>query len=123
VVDVPNQIFAKLLRHSCHSHSPISFLLDINDSHKAKSSSISKSETKPFEIDASSSTSLQSKQSSNENNVPQNVIVNDLNRIQSDNSNSLSKTESNDSLSGYEGPKMGEPGRPGTRDLEWSIKN
>uniref|UniRef100_A0AAF5RSX1 HAP1 N-terminal domain-containing protein n=2 Tax=Wuchereria bancrofti TaxID=6293 RepID=A0AAF5RSX1_WUCBA len=122
VVDVPNQIFAKLLRHSCHPHSPISFLLDINDSHKAKSSSISKSETKPFEIDASSSTSLQSKQSSNENNVPQNVIVNDLNRIQSDNSNSLSKTESNDSLSGYEGPKMGEPGRPGTRDLEWSIK-
>ncbi|VDN94034.1 unnamed protein product [Brugia pahangi] len=122
VVDVPNQIFAKLLRHSCHPRSPISFLLDINDSHKAKSSSISKSEIKPFEVDASSSTSLQSKQPSNENNVSQNATVYDLNRIQSDNFDSLSKTESNDSLCGYEGPKLGEPGRPGTRDLEWSIK-
>lgn len=122
VVDVPNQIFAKLLRHSCHPRSPISFLLDINDSHKVQSSSISKSEIKPFEVDASSSTSLQSKQPSNENNISQNATVYDLNRIQSDNFDSLSKTESNDSLCGYEGPKLGEPGRPGTRDLEWSIK-
>lgn len=46
----------------------------------------------------------------------------DLNRISGHNSDPLSKAESNDSLSSYEGPKMGEPGRPGTRDLDWSIK-
>uniref|UniRef100_A0A0R3QGL7 Milton domain-containing protein n=1 Tax=Brugia timori TaxID=42155 RepID=A0A0R3QGL7_9BILA len=93
--------------------------LDINDSHKVQSSSISKSEIKPFEVDASSSTSLKSQLLQN---ISQNATVYDLNRIQSDNFDSLCKTESNDSLCGYEGPKLGEPGRPGTRDLEWSIK-
>lgn len=46
----------------------------------------------------------------------------DLNRISGYNFGPLIKTESNDSLSSYEGPKMGEPGRPGTRDLDWSIQ-
>lgn len=34
----------------------------------------------------------------------------------------LSKSPSNDSLASYEGPKFGEPGKPGTRDLDFSLK-
>jgi hypothetical protein len=34
----------------------------------------------------------------------------------------LSKAESNDSLNKYTGPKLGEPGKPGTRDLEFSLR-
>uniref|UniRef100_A0AC34GUF1 HAP1 N-terminal domain-containing protein n=1 Tax=Panagrolaimus sp. ES5 TaxID=591445 RepID=A0AC34GUF1_9BILA len=34
----------------------------------------------------------------------------------------LSKAESNDSLNKYTGPKLGEPGKPGTRDLEFSVR-
>lgn len=48
--------------------------------------------------------------------------MHDINAISERNSGSLSKTGSTNSLSGYEGLKMGEPGRPGTRDLDWSIQ-
>jgi len=35
---------------------------------------------------------------------------------------SLKKSGSEDSLFQYNGPKLGEPGKPGTRDLEYSLK-
>jgi hypothetical protein len=34
----------------------------------------------------------------------------------------LVKTDSSDSLNNYQLPKMGEPGKPGTRDLEFSLR-
>jgi hypothetical protein len=34
----------------------------------------------------------------------------------------LIKADSNDSLNKYTGPKLGEPGKPGTRDLEFSLR-
>ena len=34
----------------------------------------------------------------------------------------LLKSGSNDSLESYEGPKFGEPGKPGTRDLDYSLR-
>ncbi|TKR59629.1 hypothetical protein L596_029271 [Steinernema carpocapsae] len=37
-------------------------------------------------------------------------------------SSSLSKSISNESLANYEGPKMGQPGQPGTRDLDYGIR-
>ncbi|CAG9539042.1 unnamed protein product [Cercopithifilaria johnstoni] len=128
VVDVPNHILAKLLRHSCFPHMPTSFLEDdstnSNASNKLEVSSTSKSEIKLFESDASTSTLLQRKQSVDGDSVLQHSIrsMHDLNRISGHNSGSPNKTGSDDSLSGYEGPKMGEPGRPGTRDLDWSIQ-
>ncbi|VDK51431.1 unnamed protein product [Gongylonema pulchrum] len=33
----------------------------------------------------------------------------------------MSKAASTESLDGYDGPLLGQPGRPGTRDLEWTI--
>ncbi|KAK0428258.1 hypothetical protein QR680_010699 [Steinernema hermaphroditum] len=37
-------------------------------------------------------------------------------------SSTLSKSTSSESLNNYEGPKMGQPGQPGTRDLDFGIR-
>uniref|UniRef100_A0A1I7ZUM6 Milton domain-containing protein n=1 Tax=Steinernema glaseri TaxID=37863 RepID=A0A1I7ZUM6_9BILA len=37
-------------------------------------------------------------------------------------SSTLSKSTSSESLANYEGPKMGQPGKPGTRDLDFGIR-
>uniref|UniRef100_A0A915PTV5 HAP1 N-terminal domain-containing protein n=1 Tax=Setaria digitata TaxID=48799 RepID=A0A915PTV5_9BILA len=142
--------YSRPLHHPLSFLESISF--SANDSDKPESSVTSKTETKlPDDIDgniiAETSTSLQRKYPAetplNENDCNfQNFdhckslllksisqhpacFMHDQNRISDYNfgsSNALSKTASSDSLSGYEGPKMGEPGRPGTRDLEWSIR-
>uniref|UniRef100_A0A0R3RWT8 HAP1 N-terminal domain-containing protein n=1 Tax=Elaeophora elaphi TaxID=1147741 RepID=A0A0R3RWT8_9BILA len=127
LIDVPNHILAKLLRRSGLSDVSISFLRNAahpNDSNEPEVSSASKAENRLFEVDAAgTSTPLQRRQFFDRDNVSQypSWSMHDLSRISGHNSGS-SKTESNDSLSGYEAPKMGEPGRPGTRDLDWSIQ-
>uniref|UniRef100_A0A1I7V6L8 HAP1 N-terminal domain-containing protein n=1 Tax=Loa loa TaxID=7209 RepID=A0A1I7V6L8_LOALO len=125
VIDVPNNTFAKLLRHSYLSHFPISSLgdhsIDPNTSAELESLSTCKPEMKFFEVNASTSaSSMQSKQFFDENH--QIRLMYDFNRISQYNSGSTRKIGSNDSLSDYVEPKMGEPGRPGTRDLDWSIQ-
>ncbi|VDK79467.1 unnamed protein product, partial [Litomosoides sigmodontis] len=135
IVDVPNHTLAKLLQHSRFLHPPASFLKDDDDpttypntSNRPDMLLTSKLKTKRFDANASTSKSLQRRRS-----LDGDVSVGaaqhcscsmyDCNVVSSEStSDSLSKTGSTNSLSGYEGLKMGEPGRPGTRDLDWSIQ-
>ncbi|VDK87360.1 unnamed protein product [Onchocerca ochengi] len=129
VVDVPNHILAKLLRRSHHPLFPSTLLGNISTSsndEQPELSSISKSEVNTNS--AKTNPSQQRRQLFDEIVLKNSAskypacFMYDLNRISGCISGPLSRTASTDSLSNYEGPKMGEPGRPGTRDLDWSIR-
>uniref|UniRef100_A0A183HB47 HAP1 N-terminal domain-containing protein n=1 Tax=Onchocerca flexuosa TaxID=387005 RepID=A0A183HB47_9BILA len=126
VVDVPNHILAKLGRRShlpLLSLTPVEKVSTSSTDNQPESSSTSKSEIKHFEVDSNNAkinTSQQRRQFFDE--IYPACFMYDLSRISGFISGSLSRTASTDSLASYEGPKMGEPGRPGTRDLDWSIR-
>ncbi|VDN02418.1 unnamed protein product [Thelazia callipaeda] len=136
IVDVPNHVLASLLRRPRlvrQTNFPTcvegSFTTSGNDSDNIELSLTTETVAKHFDFSSNSARTSTSQQQ-NFRELPNSPscpgwLMRDLNRISghsSISSTTLSKTTSTESLAGYEGPKMGEPGRPGTRDLDWSIR-